>query len=628
MGRHGLIGLLAVCAALCAPATAAATGAYTWSQPTDFTATGSGSNPEHKYAAQSWSYPQSFQFSSSFAGDGTVAGWADNPSTPTTWIAVATGGSPAATQMVPPHGGSVALTWTSPFPATQSVTVSGSVSEPNQDTTPIFGCGTTWTLTNGSSTVASGGAGSISQQTVSVDSGDTLVMTVTDSSTPITGMYTTLCDETNVQLSLSAPGSPPSVTLNSPGTTITNAQPTFSGTAGTAFGDSSSVKVRVYSGAAASGSPIQTITTTASGGAYSVGPSSPLPSGTYTAQAEQDDIASPADAGLSTAHTFTIANVTPSVTLDSLGSGPLQVSAPTLTGTASTNAGDASQVTIAIWSGPSANGHPVDLLNAPVGAGGEFSVLVTPALFDGQYTAAAAQQNTDNGLAGISNTVTFEVKVNPPSLTLTSPSAGSSVASVTPTLSGAAGNVFGDSSTVVVTVWKGNSAKGRPVGTLDVTRNGSSWSGQWPNELALGLYTVKASQADNAGHTTSTRPHTFIVVPGRKVIGNALTLKRSVASISVSCFAPAGETCTGTVRILTRHTFQPSHSSPRGRLTVMFAHVSIPGGKNVTVRHRVSGAVVRALRHKLPAQMLVTAVLGSSAGPVSTVTGVRVMRAR
>ena len=96
----------------------------------------------------------------------------------------------------------------------------------------------------------------------------------------------------------------PVIVLTSPpnGGSSTNL-PTFTGTAGAAANDSTTVTVKVYPGPSANGTPVQTLTTTAqAGGAYSVVASSGLASGTYTARAEQLDGAG--NLGLSSANTF------------------------------------------------------------------------------------------------------------------------------------------------------------------------------------------------------------------------------------------------------------------------------------------------------------------------------------
>ncbi len=89
-------------------------------------------------------------------------------------------------------------------------------------------------------------------------------------------------------VTVNAPGAP-AVTLIQPanGATVTSAQPTFSGGAGTAPADAPQITVEIYAGGAVSSVPVQTLTTTAGGGAWSVTASAALANGTYTAQAQQ-----------------------------------------------------------------------------------------------------------------------------------------------------------------------------------------------------------------------------------------------------------------------------------------------------------------------------------------------------
>ena len=99
---------------------------------------------------------------------------------------------------------------------------------------------------------------------------------------------------------------PPAVTLVAPanGGTVSTSTPTFSGGAGVGQGDLPAVTVKVYAGSGVSGSLVQTLSATASGGAYQVTATSTLAGGTYTAQAVQQDAAG--NSGTSTANTFTI----------------------------------------------------------------------------------------------------------------------------------------------------------------------------------------------------------------------------------------------------------------------------------------------------------------------------------
>ncbi len=100
----------------------------------------------------------------------------------------------------------------------------------------------------------------------------------------------------------------PIVTLNepAPGSTMGNAGPSLSGTAGTEPGDSATVTVKIWPGSDTTGSPLQAKTTArdAGSGAYSASAEA-LADGTYTARAEQSDAAG--NSGQSNTSTFTVA---------------------------------------------------------------------------------------------------------------------------------------------------------------------------------------------------------------------------------------------------------------------------------------------------------------------------------
>ena len=102
---------------------------------------------------------------------------------------------------------------------------------------------------------------------------------------------------------------PPALTLTTPADdSITNdTTPTYSGAAGTAVGDLDTITVKIYAGSTATGSPLQTITTSKTGGTWTVDGTTPLAPGTYTAQAQQSDQAG--NTGFSTANTFTVTNL-------------------------------------------------------------------------------------------------------------------------------------------------------------------------------------------------------------------------------------------------------------------------------------------------------------------------------
>src|SRR5262249_19802367 len=160
--------------------------------------------------------------------------------------------------------------------------------------------------------------------------------------------------------------------------------------------------------------------------------------------------------------------------------------------------GDESTVAVAVFAGRGANGTPIRFLIATVNAKGRFAAKVTPALDDGTYTAVAAQRG--RVAAGISQPMSFTVKANAPFVTLTTPAAGASIPSPLPYFSGTSASAPGDSNTITVTLYKGPSVRGKRLGRVTATASDGKWGVLWPHQLPLGLYTVQASQSDNAHH--------------------------------------------------------------------------------------------------------------------------------
>jgi peptidoglycan/xylan/chitin deacetylase (PgdA/CDA1 family) len=107
----------------------------------------------------------------------------------------------------------------------------------------------------------------------------------------------------------------PAPTLTVPGNNArTGPLPTFSGRAGTAVGDLPTVTVNIYPGSTPTGTPVQTLTTTATGNTWSVSGTTGLANGTYTARAEQSDNAG--NTGLSGARVFRVIPVIVSIMFD------------------------------------------------------------------------------------------------------------------------------------------------------------------------------------------------------------------------------------------------------------------------------------------------------------------------
>jgi Tol biopolymer transport system component len=311
---------------------AAPAGSFLWNQPSSFTAAAPGSNPDHdNYGARPWTYvespsnplgrnhnPSGFQHLSQFATGlhGGLVGWRDptdanalvgvNPSA----VPITSGGDKFATGrlvMIPPADRFVAVGWTSPLSTTSVIHVSGSVTSA---ASPACAVGSSWSLDRGGVSIDSSLiSGSTIAASTTVAPGASIYLTVDPG--PLAGLlYNEPCAATAVTLTIVATGVAPHVTLDSPanGAVISGRQPTFSGTASQGFGASGQVTIRVYT---PTGKPIQAIVANRSGGTFAAGPNAPLPNGTYVAQAEQGDAATPPDLGFSAPVSFTVRNVGP-----------------------------------------------------------------------------------------------------------------------------------------------------------------------------------------------------------------------------------------------------------------------------------------------------------------------------
>ena len=107
---------------------------------------------------------------------------------------------------------------------------------------------------------------------------------------------------------------PPAVTLAAPapGSYTNDTTPTFSGAAGAATGDSNTVTLRIYAGATATGTVVQTRNATRSGATWTTTLPTALAQGTYTARATQSDSAG--NTGSATV-TFTVDTTRPTPTM-------------------------------------------------------------------------------------------------------------------------------------------------------------------------------------------------------------------------------------------------------------------------------------------------------------------------
>jgi hypothetical protein len=290
----------------------------------------------------------------------------------------------------------------------------------------------------------------------------------------------------------------PVVTLNAVSSPTKDSTPSFTGTAN----EKTSVKVQIYKGFSASGSPVASATASGTGGSWSSGGAAPaLADGTYTAVAEQESAFGDGP-GSSEERTFTVDTKPPSVTLDPISS-PGNDSTPGFSGSAS----DTTEVTVRIFKGSSASGTPSAEAHATGTGGGWSSGAASPALADGSYTAVAVQESSRGTGEGVSEAIHFTIDTAPPHVTLgsvTSPSGNT-----TPSFSGTAS----DTTPVTVNVYAGANAEGAVVATAGATGTGGSWSsGNASPSLPSGEYTARAEQSSSLGNGVGrSNADTFVV---------------------------------------------------------------------------------------------------------------------
>ncbi len=294
---------------------------------------------------------------------------------------------------------------------------------------------------------------------------------------------------------------PPAVTINAVATPTKDTTPTFSGAAGVAVGDQSSVTVKIYKGEPSEEVIVQSSGVAVVDGAWSY-TASILANGVYTVEVSQSDAAGNVT---SLAVAFTVDTVAPVVSIEPLPT-PSKDQTPTLTGHAGVAPGDHKTVTVNIYRGEAATGTPIE--SSSVTVSGETWSYKTATLADDTYTAQATQED-DAGNLGKSAAVTFTVDTTPPVVSINPVAAFTNDA--TPTFTGVAGALSGDDTTVGVTIYEGSSTSGPVKATGSVAVSGTTWSYTPAKALADGTYTVQATQEDKAGNVGKSAADTFTV---------------------------------------------------------------------------------------------------------------------
>ena len=199
----------------------------------------------------------------------------------------------------------------------------------------------------------------------------------------------------------------PAVTLSMDAVT-NDTTPTISGYAGLDANDLGTVTVRIYSGSTVTGALLPSISTSRLLGGLYMTEALALAPGTYTARAEQSDVAG--NVGRSSAVTFTITGTSdltaPVVSLSAVAT-PSADTTPTFAGTGGAAAGDGASVLVRVFSGSTVSGTLVQSVSVSRSAGGSYSVDAS-ALAPGTYTARTEQSDAA-GNVGYSSPVTFTI---------------------------------------------------------------------------------------------------------------------------------------------------------------------------------------------------------------------------
>ncbi len=313
-------------------------------------------------------------------------------------------------------------------------------------------------------TVQAGGSWSADVPNALVDGELTIEASVSDNA----GNTTTVSETATLNTTA------PSISINTLVDT-NDTTPTINGTSDAADGTTISLTFVDSSGAET------TTTTTVTGGVWSVDAPSELAEGEYTVTAEVDyglgNIGSASETG-------EIDLTPPSLVITD--NGVSNDTTPTISGTS--DAPQGSEVTIVVTD----NAGAQQTITATVGASGTWSVPVTTALAEGNFTISASVSDAAGNTA--TATGAGEVDTIAPTLDLTSPGSSNDV---TPTLSGTSDAVEG--TVITFTVIDDLGVEQTFTTTVDASGN---FSVEVPTSLAEGPYSIEASISDDAGNST------------------------------------------------------------------------------------------------------------------------------
>ena len=190
----------------------------------------------------------------------------------------------------------------------------------------------------------------------------------------------------------------PTVTLNGVTSPSNNTTPTFTGTAS----DSTSVTIKVFAGSGTGGTLVSSATATGTGGGWTSGHAgTALPTGLYTAQAEQASSLSGNRTGFSSAIEFTVDTRSPTVSLNGIPT-PSNNATPSFSGAAAEASGlpgeprPTQNVVVHVFD---AGEHEVASASVAPSGGSWKTGPLGKTLSSGGYTAVATEASSLNNAA-------------------------------------------------------------------------------------------------------------------------------------------------------------------------------------------------------------------------------------
>ena len=282
-------------------------------------------------------------------------------------------------------------------------------------------------------------------------------------------------------------GSAPLQITHGPEPRSKQTKPAFEGTS--TAGEAEQVSVHIYEGHGTNGREVAKLTTTPSGGKWSIAATTELGNGEYTAQATQPSSIGNGEAKSETLG-FEVFTNPPTVTTHAPEKRSKQTK-PTFEGEAS----ETEPVTVHIYEGAGTAGKQLPTLKATVSEH-KWHVTETSTLAEGKYTAQATEPSSlDNAEGKSEPPVEFEVVTKVPGVVFTTVPATRSK-QTKPLFEGT--TTAAETEPVTVHVYEGSGTAGKVAAELKATPSGAKWSVAVSSALANGVYTAQATTAELA----------------------------------------------------------------------------------------------------------------------------------